>query len=54
MEEKEQLNHSTATTTKNEIREDELEKKICYITQSFSHYFKNQLQKLARKKCKKC
>jgi hypothetical protein len=54
LEEKEQLNHSRATT-KNKIREDELEKKICYITQSFSqNYFKNQLQKISKKKCKKC
>ena len=48
LEEKRQLKHST--TTKNKINEDELEKKICYITQSFSqNYFKNLLKKLARK-----
>jgi hypothetical protein len=52
LEEKEQLNKSTTTITssRDEISENKLEKKISYITQSFSQNFlKNKLKNLARK-----
>jgi hypothetical protein len=43
------LNQSV-TTTKDAITKNELEKKICYITQSFPQNFsKNQLRNLAQK-----
>ena len=43
------MNQSVTTTTQDNIRE-ELEKKISYVTQSFSQNFlKNKLKNLARK-----
>ena len=51
MEEKKELNQQVTTTIKNnDISEDGLEKKICYITQSFpQNFFINKLKNLARK-----
>ncbi len=49
MEEKEELNQPVITTTNDNINK-ELEKKISYITQSFSqNFFGNKLRNLARK-----